>query len=151
MATALVGSVEAVYVATRGAIETYCNHAIEMVSAFLGHEVERAEARRRANRDTVNLEFATGETATVEMIHLLRSQSYGALLYGPRGHYYVELKNFDQPFIALIEAFVATARGAPPPVLPKISLRQLEIVLAVRKSLETGQPVSLAAGSGTVR
>jgi predicted dehydrogenase len=136
----LIGSIEAVYATSRGTFDSYIVHVLEIANHFVRDEVEELQARRVANRDTILVQYRSGQTATLEMIHPLRSQTYAILLYGPRGHHYVELTDFAQPFITLIGAFLNTARGAPPPVSASDTIYQLELVAAARESLQSGRP-----------
>ena len=136
-----IGPLEAVYASCPYQFEYSSVHAIEMANVLLGYDVGAVRGIKGKNRETLYLEFASGQTAVVEAIHVLPPQSYEVVLYGYRGHTAVELRDFAGIFARFLRSFVATAKGRAPPISATDSLRQMAVVFAAQRSLETGQRV----------
>lgn len=136
-----IGTLEAVYASSPYRFEYGSVHVIEMVNLILGYDVDSVRGIKGKNRETVYLEFTSGQTAIAETIHLLPSQSYEVVLYGYRGQAAIELRDFAGVFIRLLRAFVATVKGEPPPISATDSLRQMAVIFAAHQSLETDKRI----------
>jgi hypothetical protein len=114
-----------------------------MVNVFLGSDVTRVRGVRGTNRETVQLEFASGQTATIENISALGRASYHVLLFGQRGDSYTEVVDIGRPLLKICEAFVDMGKGGPVPIPPSEGLHLNAIVFAAEEAVRRGEEMQL--------
>lgn len=138
-----VGPLIGVTVQCPNGLHLYGPHALEIANACLGLDVECVHAIRVRGRETTMLKYRDGCTALLDNIHGMKYPSFHVVLYGTKGHWYVEIRDLVTPFLDMLERFVSMARGGPNPIAADERIAVTRLLHAAEYSIVHARPVAL--------
>lgn len=138
--------VHSIYVSCPLGFRLYGIHALELVDAFLGHEVSGLAAIRAADRDVVLLEYPDGRNALLDNLHRVRDPRYRVTAHDGTGTEHTwSVDDVGSALLGLVEEFVRFANTGDAPVKPSRTLALIALQEQAAQALEESKAIPTRA------
>jgi Oxidoreductase family, NAD-binding Rossmann fold len=131
------------YVQVPLGVDLYGIHAVEIVNAIMGRDVDVVHGMQSKDRQTVHLRFRDGRTACVENVTSVQRPMENVIVNGVNRDIVMQYRRQGEIPWAFVQEFVGAALSRSSPVSADESLALLRLTTAMRKALTSAQTIAL--------